>query len=287
MALSVTSNFSISAGYASNNMRNSQTLMGKSINRISSGLKAFKPSDDIVSFVGGTKLKTDSIGYNMLSTGVQDAAAKLNMADGVLADVSNGLLELKAQAVAYQSLSDKGTGTDEVKNLQANFDKTLDTLKALTSAPKYKNDKLFFTATASASVVLNAYYGWGSGTSNALQIGGTYLAFKTSSATGFWATGTGSAKVRLDNLTGIQNKIAEITSRRSQLGGNISALETISNYLANAATSADAAYTAVTEVDMAREMTAYVKNNIQSQAAQAMVAQANQGLAQVLNLLQV
>lgn len=281
MALSVNSNFSISAGYASNNMRNSQTLMGKSINRISSGLKAFKPSDDIVSFVGGTKLKTDSIGYNMLSTSVQDVAAKLNMADGVLADVSNGLLELKAQAVAYQSLSEKGT-TDEVKNLEANFNKTLDTLKALTSAPKYKNDKLFFTATASPN--LYVYYGWGSSDSINVGSASAYLAFKTST---YWATGTGSAQVRLDNLNGIQGKIDDITLRRSKLGGNISALETISNYLANAATSADAAYTAVTEVDMAREMTAYVKNNIQSQAAQAMVAQANQGLAQVLNLLQV
>ena len=91
----------------------------------------------------------------------------------------------------------------------------------------------------------------------------------------------------LTNVGNIEKDITAVTNLRAEVGGSVSALETISNYLSNLTASADAAYTAVTEVDMAREMTKYVKNNVQSQAAQAMVAQANQGLAQVLNLLQV
>ncbi len=269
MALSVNSNFSISAGYASNNMRNSQSLMGKSINRISSGLKAFKPSDDIASYVGGTKLKTDSLGYNMLSTGVQDAAARLNMADGVMSDISNGLLELKAQAIAYQSTNDTTAQSD----LAAAFKTTLSTLKDMVTAAKYKSSVTLFTTST-----VNVYFGLSSSVN---------INVAADSALKLKASEFNSSVLKITTASGIQSMIKTLTSRRVALGGNITALETISNYLSNVATAADAAYTAVTEVDMAREMTSYVKNNIQSQAAQAMVAQANQGLAQVLNLLQV
>ena len=275
MALSVTSNFSVNAGYASNNMRNSQTLMGKSINRISSGLKAPKPSDDIVSYVGGTKLKADSLGYNMLSTGVQDAAAKLNMADSVYEEVNNGFLELESLTVAYTSLSDKSG--NEATQLKAAFTTTMNTIKNLVSSAQYKGENLFGTAST-----VNVYYGFNTGV--ALNINeGSALKFKSSVDT--WLN---LSTTKIKSASAIQNIInSKITARRVSLGNNLSALETISNYLSNVATAADAAYTAVTEVDMAREMTSYVKNNIQSQAAQAMVAQANQGLAQVLNLLQV
>lgn len=80
--------------------------------------------------------------------------------------------------------------------------------------------------------------------------------------------------------------ISNITDEQSKIGGGINALEYVSEHLSNLASVQDEAYTTLTEADMAAEMTNYVKSNIYSQAAQAMIAQANQSLAQVLNLLQ-
>ncbi len=265
MALSVTSNFAISAGYASNNMRGSQSLMGKSINRISSGHRAANPADDIASYVGGTKLKGDSKGYAILSTGIQNVAAKLNMQDTILSDVTNGLLELKAQAVSYQATNE----TQEQSDLDKAFKATLAGITAMNSA-QYKNEDLFNSANS-----LKAFYGFAA--SALVSINASILSFPSQVST----------SLSIDSISGIDNALQAVTTRRAALGGNISALEQISNYLSDVATSAEAAYSAVTEVDMAREMTSYVKNNIQSQASQAMVAQANQSLAQVLNLLQV
>jgi len=271
MALSVTSNFAISAGYASNNMRGSQSLMGKSINRISSGLKAPNPADDAPSYVGGTKLKGDAKGYAMLSTGVQDIAARLNMMDSTLADVGNALLDLKAQRVAYNATP--STDTDAQTALNYASEQTIQALKNAMKTAQYKNGTAF-SGTA-IGVYLNPNVA-----ASTLTISRTAMTFPSA------VTGLASTLSSLGVAT-IQSAIKAVTNRRAMIGGNISALEQISNYLSDVATSADAAYQAVTEVDMAREMTAYVKNNIQSQAAQAMVAQANQGLAQVLNLLQV
>jgi len=267
MALSVTSNFAISAGYASNNMRSSQSLMGKSINRISSGLKAPKPGDDAVSFVGGTKLKADSSGYSVLSTGIQNLAAKHNMADSVLADVGNALLDLKAKTIAYAAAA----GDTEAQTVLTNdMTTSLSAIKDMIDNTKYKGSALFGQSSGDS-----AYYTLDATTPLTLA---TLDTASTSSIT-FDATAPALSAIELD--------IKTITNKRAEIGSNLSALETISNYLSDLTSSADAAYTAVTEVDYAREMTAYVKNNVQSQAAQAMVAQANQGLAQVLNLLQV
>ena len=264
MALSVTSNFAISAGYASNNMKNSQTLMGKSINRISSGLRAPKPGDDAVSFVGGTKLKADSSGYSVLSTGIQNLAAKHNMADAVLSDVGNALLDLRAKAIEYTAATGDG---DAQELIQKDAAKTITALNNMINATstKYKGTALF-NGTAD-----NAYF----------TLDGTNMALNAISSYALTVT---SATM---SLTKIDADIKKINQNRADIGSNLSALQQISNYLSDLSSSADAAYTAVTEVDYAREMTAYVKNNVQSQAAQAMVSQANQSLAQVLNLLQV
>ena len=59
-----------------------------------------------------------------------------------------------------------------------------------------------------------------------------------------------------------------------------------STYYQNLAGAAEAAYSSVTDTDIAMEMSKYVKANVNAQAAQAMVAQANQSMASILNLLQ-
>ncbi|MBD7913514.1 flagellin, partial [Clostridium cibarium] len=53
----------------------------------------------------------------------------------------------------------------------------------------------------------------------------------------------------------------------------------------NASENLQAAESRVRDVDMAKEMMAYSKNNILQQAAQAMLAQANQTPQNVLQLL--
>ena len=84
----------------------------------------------------------------------------------------------------------------------------------------------------------------------------------------------------------LATSIDTITKQQAQIGGGINALEYISTHISNMADVEEQAYTNLTEADMAKEMTSYVKSNIYAQAAQTMIAQANQSLAQVLNLLQ-
>ena len=87
-------------------------------------------------------------------------------------------------------------------------------------------------------------------------------------------------------MTTIDDAIKKVSAQRSQLGAVQNRLEhTISN-LDTASENLQTAESRIRDVDMAKEMVTYSKNNILQQAAQSMLAQANQSTQGVLSLLQ-
>jgi flagellin len=83
----------------------------------------------------------------------------------------------------------------------------------------------------------------------------------------------------------IDTAITTVSAERSKLGAYQNRLEhTIAN-LGTASENLTSSESRIRDVDMAKEMSTYSKNNILSQAAQAMLAQANQAPQQVLQLL--
>lgn len=84
----------------------------------------------------------------------------------------------------------------------------------------------------------------------------------------------------------INNAITQVSSQRSSLGSIQNRLEHTINNLDTASENLQASESRIRDVDMAKEMTEYTKNNILTQAAQAMLAQANQQPQSVLQLLQ-
>ena len=80
--------------------------------------------------------------------------------------------------------------------------------------------------------------------------------------------------------------IQKVSTERAKMGAIQNRLEhTISN-LDTSAENLQSAESRIRDVDMAEEMTVYSKNNILQQAAQSMLAQANQSTQGVLSLLQ-
>lgn len=91
--------------------------------------------------------------------------------------------------------------------------------------------------------------------------------------------GAAAAIAILDKAT------ATVSSERSKLGAVQNRLEHTINNLGTASENLTAAESRVRDVDMAKEMMQQTKNNILAQAAQAMLAQANQQPQGVLQLL--
>ncbi len=94
-----------------------------------------------------------------------------------------------------------------------------------------------------------------------------------------------STKTFADNLEVIDSAIKEVSSQRSSLGAKQNRLEHTINNLTTSSENLTAAESRVRDVDMAKEMMEFTKNNILSQAATSMLAQANQQPQSVLQLL--
>jgi flagellin len=86
-------------------------------------------------------------------------------------------------------------------------------------------------------------------------------------------------------ITKIQTAIDTVSAERSKLGANQNRLDHTINNLSTSSENLTAAESRIRDVDMAKEMMNQTKNSILSQAAQAMLAQANQQPQGVLQLL--
>jgi len=87
-------------------------------------------------------------------------------------------------------------------------------------------------------------------------------------------------------VSSVKAAINVVSSARGKLGALQNRLEHTINNLGATSENMTAAESRIRDVDMAKEMMSYTKNNILVQASQAMLAQANQLPQGVLQLLQ-
>lgn len=83
----------------------------------------------------------------------------------------------------------------------------------------------------------------------------------------------------------VQGALEKVSSQRSALGAMQNRLEHTIKNVDTASENLQASESRIRDVDMAKEMMTFTKNNILTQAAQAMLAQANQAPQGVLQLL--
>ena len=86
-------------------------------------------------------------------------------------------------------------------------------------------------------------------------------------------------------VTAVDTLIGTVNTQRAVYGSQQNRLEHTINNLGTTSENLVAAESRIRDVDMAKEMMEMTKNNILSQAAQAMIAQANQQPQNVLQLL--
>ncbi len=107
----------------------------------------------------------------------------------------------------------------------------------------------------------------------------------TSNTSSEYALDVTSAKNAAKAITTIDSAIKSVSSERSKLGAVQNRLEHTIKNLDTSSENLQAAESRIRDVDMAKEMMNYSKTNILQQAAQAMLAQANQAPQGVLQLL--
>ncbi len=193
------------------------------------------------------------------------------------------------------AVHENATTSDVLSALKTEVDK--DTTLTADNTVAVNGDKLTITSkTVGASSTAAA-----ASTQNvgglSLQIGDTYDDYnKLSVVIGKMdskSLGVDSSSIDITTQVGAGNAIKKIndaidsvSKQRSQLGAIENRLDHTVNNLDTTSENLTSANSRIRDTDMAAEMMNYTQNNVLTQAAQAMLAQANQQPSQVLQLLQ-
>ncbi len=87
-------------------------------------------------------------------------------------------------------------------------------------------------------------------------------------------------------ISAFDNAVEKVLAQQTTLGAVTSRMDYTNANIVTASENVTASKSTISDADMAKEMTSFTKNNIITQAAQSMLAQANQSSSSVLSLLQ-
>ena len=272
-------NHNLNAMNAHRNMGINNTNSGKAMEKLSSGLRINRAGDDAAGLAISEKMRGQIRGLDQASRNSQDGISLIQTAEGALNETHSILQRLRELVV--QSGNE---GTQEATDLQAIQDEITELNAELTGISER-------TAFNGKKLLDGNYQGKlqiGANITQSLDItinSGTAAEGFSSAHLGTDAVDVTTADSHDTNLALVDTAIGKTSAARSKLGANQNRLEhTIAN-LNNASENLTAAESRVRDVDMAKEMMNFSKNNILNQAAQAMLAQANQQPQNVLQLL--
>ena len=235
----------------------------------------------------GTKTGQDVIGSTMGIGGKTYEFVKTGDAVKTAGNIAVNLAESDTSAAIASAL------TTAVKTDTAFYDAS--------EAGKYNvvasGGKVTITSntTGAASVAATVTQNGGTGSGLTLQVGTTNDDYNKVSVTvdDMTSEGLGTEGLKVSSQTDagtsletIKTAINKVSTNRGNLGALQNRLEYAINNLDTTAENMDAANSRIRDTDMAKEMMGYTKMNILSQAAQAMLAQANQNPQSILQLLQ-
>ena len=252
------------------------TNQSKSMEKLSSGLRINRAGDDAAGLSISEKMRGQIRGLNQASRNAQDGVSLIQTAEGAMDEVHSMLQRMRELAV--QSANDTNTDEDRAA-LQGEVSQLQQEIKAVASRTEFNGMKLLTGSFKSKSLQIGANAG------QTLDISISALASATASAIEAGttiSTQSGAKKA----IAAFSNGIKGVSAQRSKLGAVQNRLEHTIKNVNNSAENLQAAESRIRDVDMAKEMMTFTKTNVLNQAAQSMLAQANQLPNQVLQLLQ-
>ena len=271
--MAVVINTNQAATVASNNLAASNSMLQKSLNRLSSGSKIVNPSDDAGGLAVSMKLSAAAKRQGAVNTNIGNAVSFLQTQDGAL-KVSGKILDRMSE---LKTLNDDVTKGDTDKaNYNTEFTALQSQLKAIASE-KFNGVALF----GSSGLTVNAT----EDASTTSQITIADASNIASTATGVGAVSETATSLGSVSLDDIKSAIENVATMRASNGAQQSRLSFASELLTVNKANLEAANSRIVDVDVASESTQLARWNTLVQAGTAMLAQANGSSQTALRLL--
>ncbi len=270
-------NQNIAAYNSFRNLSATNTQLGKSLEKLSSGFRINRAADDAAGLAKSESLRAEIRGSRQAIRNAQDGVSFVQTAEGALNEVHAILQRMRELAVdAANTATTTGTAQQaEVTQLLAEID-------AIGANSTFAGKKVFQDYSGSGSALT---FHVGSGAGQTLAVNSDLVL----AAGDVFGEDLSAVNVSTDAdgaIGDIDDAITAVSSTRATLGATQNRLEhTIAN-LSVAVENLSASESRVRDTDMADEMVSFTRHQIMVQACTAMLAQAKQVPGSVLTLLQ-
>jgi flagellin len=270
-------NHNMSAMNANRNVNINSSSASKSMQKLSSGLRINNAADDAAGLAISEKMRGQIRGLDQGSRNAQDGISLIQTAEGALNETTNILQRMRELSV--QSATATNTSADR-KAISTEFLQMKQEITRIGTQTEFNTKALLGGAFSTATAGLDFQIG-----ANASQT--INLKINNMTATGLTLTGASVLTATNAQLATalLDTALASVSTERANLGSVQNRLEHTINNLNTSSENLQTSESRIRDVDMAKEMSEFSKNNILSQAAQAMLAQANQQPQQILQLL--
>jgi len=254
--------------------------LSKSTEKLSSGYRINRAGDDAAGLSISEKMRGQIRGLDRASTNAQDGISLIQTAEGALQETHSILQRMRELTV--QAANDTNVGEDR-EAIQKELEQLEQEVDRIAAQTEFNGMKLLNGDYSSKA--LNLQVGANEKQNISFNIGKADIKSLIGIGYSIPSKNVSSYSAATATITVVDNAIKRVSEMRSNLGAYQNRLEhTIAN-ADNTAENLQAAESRIRDVDMAEEMVNYSKYSILQQAAQSMLAQANQSTQGVLSLL--
>jgi flagellin len=279
MALSINTN--VSSLNATRHLMKSTGNMGRTFERLSSGMRINGARDDAAGLSISTRMTAQIRGMNMAIRNTNDAISLVQVAEGALVETQNAMQRIRELAIQANT----ATMTDTDKNdLQKEVTQLMAEIQRISSTTEFNNQKVI-DGTFQAK---RFQVGPDVGQTLTVTIGSADTkAIGLSTGAVFMSIGSGAANANLIDgaITRIDLALDSVSDMRANLGAYQNRFESLIANLSNVSENTVAARSRIMDADIATETANLTKNAIMQQAGTAILAQANQQPQIALQLL--
>ncbi len=268
-------NHNIAALNTHRQLTSNNTAASKSIEKLSSGLRINRAGDDAAGLAISEKMRAQVRGLDMASKNAQDGISLIQTAEGALNETHSILQRMRELSV--QAGNDTNTLADR-EAMQKEIDELTKEIDRISTTTEFNTQKLLSGGISGLVLQVGANSGQ-TITFTIEDMGTTALGVDAGNIDITTRAGANTA------VTAIDAAISQVSAERAKMGAVQNRLEHTINNLGTSSENLTAAESRIRDVDMAKEMMEFTKNNILTQASQAMLAQANQQPQGVLQLL--
>ena len=271
--MSLRINTNVAALNAYNNLSMNQGKLENAFSQLSSGLRINKAADDASGLAISQGLTSQINGLTQAVSNANDATNVAQIADGALGTAQNILQRMRTLAV---QAGNTGTqDTNSLADIQSEITALNSQLDKISSSTKFGNTNLLDGTYTSKTFQV------GANASDTISISLTKSDSNTLGTSGVQATGTVSA-----NLTAIDAAIQTVSTSRANIGATQNQLGYTVTNLQTAITNVTASRSNLTDADLASQVSVMTQQQILTNAATSVLAQANSAPQAILKLLQ-